>query len=43
MLRYAFGSDTLRFIPADLSGGKNEATIEFTPSLMQIVTAIFMS
>lgn len=29
--RFAFGTDTLKFIPADLSTGKNEATIEFTP------------
>ncbi|WP_165958037.1 C25 family cysteine peptidase [Segetibacter sp. 3557_3] len=29
--RFAFGTDTLRFIPADLTSGKNEAMIEFTP------------
>jgi hypothetical protein len=34
LVRYAFGTDTLRFIPADLSAGKNEATIEFTPSFL---------
>jgi hypothetical protein len=33
--RIAFGSDTLRFISADLSTGKNEATIEFSPSFLQ--------
>ncbi|HEX8460396.1 MAG TPA: C25 family cysteine peptidase, partial [Segetibacter sp.] len=30
--RIAFGTDTLKFIPADLSSGKNEATVEFTPA-----------
>ncbi|MEJ7684701.1 MAG: hypothetical protein WKG06_44015 [Segetibacter sp.] len=35
MVRYAFGNDTLRFILADLSTGKNEATIEFSPSFLQ--------
>lgn len=35
MVRYTFGTDTLRFIPADLSTGKNEATIEFSPSFLQ--------
>ena len=35
MVRYAFGTDTLRFIPADVSLGKNEATIEFTPAFLQ--------
>ncbi len=34
-VRYAFGTDTLRFIPADLSTGKNEATIEFSPAFLQ--------
>jgi hypothetical protein len=32
--RYAFGTDTLRFVPADLSTGKNEATIEFSPAFL---------
>ena len=35
LVRYAFGIDTLRFVPADLSTGKNEATIEFSPSFLQ--------
>lgn len=35
MVRYTFGTDTLRFIPADLATGKNEATIEFSPSFLQ--------
>jgi hypothetical protein len=34
-VRYGFGTDTLRFIPADLSTGKNEATIEFSPAFLQ--------
>lgn len=34
-VRYTFGTDTLRFIPADLSSGKNEATIEFNPAFLQ--------
>lgn len=33
--RFAFGTDTLRFDPADLSTGKNEATIEFSPAFLQ--------
>lgn len=33
--RFAFGTDTLRFIPADVTTGKNEATIEFSPAFMQ--------
>ncbi|HSU50292.1 MAG TPA: hypothetical protein VLJ41_06875, partial [Segetibacter sp.] len=33
--RFAFGTDTLRFVPADLSTGKNEATIEFSPAFLQ--------
>lgn len=33
--RFNFGSDTLRFIPADLSTGKNEATIEFSPAFLE--------
>ncbi|MDQ6814140.1 MAG: hypothetical protein M3040_10400, partial [Bacteroidota bacterium] len=33
--RFAFGTDTLRFIPANLSSGKNEATIEFSPAFLQ--------
>ncbi|MDB5193786.1 MAG: hypothetical protein JWQ96_3349 [Segetibacter sp.] len=33
--RFKFDSDTLRFINADLSTGKNEATIEFSPSLLE--------
>lgn len=32
--RYTFGTDTLRFIPADISTGKNEAMIEFTPAFL---------
>ncbi len=32
--RFAFGTDTLRFIPADLTTGKNEATIEFSPAFL---------
>ncbi len=32
--RFAYGTDTLRFIPADLSSGKNEAMIEFNPALI---------
>ncbi len=35
LVRYSFGTDTLRFVPADLSTGKNEATIEFNPSFLQ--------
>ena len=35
LVRFPYSSDTLRFIPADASSGKNEATIEFTPTLMQ--------
>ena len=35
LTRFAYGTDTLKFIPADLSTGKNEATIEFTPSFVQ--------
>jgi hypothetical protein len=35
LVRYSFGTDTLKFIPADLSSGKNEANIEFTPSFLQ--------
>lgn len=35
MVRYSFGSDTLRFLPADLATGKNEATIEFSPAFLQ--------
>jgi hypothetical protein len=33
--RYTFGTDTLRFIPADLSSGRNEATIEFSPAFLE--------
>lgn len=33
--RFAFNTDTLRFVPADLTAGKNEAMIEFTPSFLQ--------
>ena len=33
--RFAFGTDTLRFVPADVSTGKNEATIEFSPAFLQ--------
>ena len=35
LVPYTFGTDTLRFVPADLSTGKNEATIEFSPSFLQ--------
>lgn len=35
LVRYSFGTDTLRFVPADLSTGKNEATIEFNPLFLQ--------
>ncbi len=35
LVRYVFGTDTLRFVPADLSTGKNEATIEFSPSFLK--------
>ena len=35
LVRYAYGLDTLKFIPADLSSGKNEATIEFSPAFLQ--------
>ncbi len=34
MRRFSFGSDTLRFIPAEIGTGKNEATIEFSPSFL---------
>ena len=33
--RFAFGTDTLRFIPADLINGRNEASIEFSPAFLQ--------
>ncbi len=33
--RYAYGTDTLKFIPAVPGSGKNEATIEFTPLFTQ--------
>jgi hypothetical protein len=33
--RFAFNTDTLRFIPADVSTGKNEAMIEFKPAFLQ--------
>lgn len=33
--RFAFGTDTLRLIPADLSTGKNEAMIEFNPVFLE--------
>jgi len=33
--RFAFGTDTLRFISADLASGKNEAMIEFSPSFLE--------
>jgi hypothetical protein len=33
--RFAFNTDTLRFIPADVSTGKNEAMIEFTPAFLK--------
>nr|MBA2762740.1 T9SS type A sorting domain-containing protein [Segetibacter sp.] len=35
MRRFAFGTDTLRFVPADVSTGKNEATIEFSPAFLE--------
>ncbi len=31
--RYKYGTDTLRFTPATLSGGDNSATVDFTPTL----------
>lgn len=34
LLRFAYNTDTLKFIPADVTSGKNEATIEFTPSFL---------
>jgi hypothetical protein len=33
--RYKYGTDTLKFIPANLSSGNNEALIQFNPSLLQ--------
>ncbi|HEX8334264.1 MAG TPA: hypothetical protein VF622_16705, partial [Segetibacter sp.] len=33
--RFAFNTDTLRFIPADVNSGKNEAMIEFSPAFLQ--------
>ena len=33
--RFAYGTDTLRFIPANLSTGRNEAMIEFNPAFME--------
>lgn len=33
--RFAFGTDTLRFVNADLGNGKNEASIEFSPAFLQ--------
>ncbi len=33
--RFAFGTDTLRFIPANIGSGVNEASIEFNPSFME--------
>jgi len=33
--RFAFGTDTLRFIPADVSSGRNEAMVEFNPFFME--------
>lgn len=38
MRRFAYGTDTLRFIPADITTGKNEATLEFSPSLVEDAT-----
>ena len=35
LLRVAYNTDTLKFIPANLTTGKNEATIEFTPAFME--------
>jgi hypothetical protein len=32
---YTWGTDTLRFTPANLSGGDNTATVDFTPTLSQ--------
>jgi len=33
--RYRYGTDTLRFTPANVSGGNNEAIIDFNPALLQ--------
>ncbi len=35
LVRFPYGTDTLKFIPADASSNKNEATIEFTPTLLE--------
>ena len=35
LLRFAYNTDTLKFIPANLASGKNEATIEFTPAFLE--------
>lgn len=35
LVRFPYGTDTLRFIPADPTKGNNEATIEFTPTFLQ--------
>ncbi len=35
LLRFAYNTDTLKFIPSNLASGKNEATIEFTPAFME--------
>jgi hypothetical protein len=32
--RYGYNTDTLKFIPADLSSGRNEAMIEFNPAFL---------
>ena len=34
-VRFPYGTDTLKFIPADLTTGKNEATIEFAPAFLK--------
>ena len=40
--RYRFGSDTLRFTPANLSTGQNVATVDFSPALSVDGTYILM-
>ncbi len=34
LYRVAFGADTLKFLPADITSGKNEATIEYAPRFL---------
>jgi len=33
--KFKYGTDTLRFTPATLSGGDNSATVDFTPTLLE--------